>query len=183
MSDSEEAHKSFMSMLNNPIINPGPPQLPKSTSEGEPRIKPCPFVEVEEAKELLTKASEDVYLHTESDEGFRWIDAPTTDNLLPSSVNELVEYGLLNVKEAESNVLKTLSLQEFFDTYGHNNDDYNNIIQGFKKIQEEQGRKSEDSKVFLIGERAITVLILCIVQDKPGAKAAIIGLKSLLVQT
>ncbi|KAI9475772.1 MAG: hypothetical protein EXX96DRAFT_574573 [Benjaminiella poitrasii] len=185
MSESEAASKSFMAMLNNPIINPGP-QIAKPTSEDEPHIKSCPFVEVDEAKELLTKASKDVYLHTESDEGFEWINVPTTDNLLPSSVNELSELGLLNAKEAETNEMKTLSLEEFFDRYCQEEDDdgrYKKIVSAFKKIQEEQGQKSEDSKVFLVGERAITVLILCIVQDKPASKAAVIGLKSLLVQT
>jgi hypothetical protein len=175
MSQSEQADKSFMAMLNNSVINPGPPTNTSSTkTENNSRLKPCDFPTVQQAKQLLTTATKDTYLQSESDEPFEWINTSTNDNRLPSTEKELVQLGLLYQETGEKFNVKTI--QEFLC-----NDDYKDIVAAFEKIQKELA--CGDSKVYLIGEEAITVLILCIIQDEQSSKHAIIGLKSLLVQT
>jgi hypothetical protein len=175
MSQSEQGDKSFMDMLNNPFINPGQPARTTATkTENNPRLKPCDYPAVEQAKQLLTTATKDTYLQSESDEAFEWINTSTNDNHLPGSEKELVQLGLLDQETGAP--LKMKTIQEFLS-----NDDYKGIVAAFEKINKEL--QSNDSKVYLVGEESITVLILCIIQDKQSSKHAIVGLKSLLVQT
>lgn len=164
-----------MAMLNNPVINPGPSTHTVSVkTETNPRLKPCDFPAVEQAKQLLTSASKDTYLQSESDEAFEWINTSTDDNHLPDSEKELVQLGLLDQETGAQ--LKMKTIKEFLCK-----EDYKDIAGAFEKIQKEL--QANDNKVYLIGEESIIVLILCIVQDKQSTKHAIVGLKSLLVQT
>lgn len=165
---SEEADKSYMAMLNNPVINPGP-AVPKITeAKVNPRLKPSSLAIVQEAKTKLTSVSKDVFLQSESDEPFEWINTSTDRKELPTTVNELIELGLLD-EEEKGNDLRFKSLQEFFKQ-----EEYSEILSAFQQLG--------GAKVYLIGESSVTVLILCLVHDKEASNA-IIGLKSLLVQT
>lgn len=172
MSQSEEGDNSFMAMLNNPVINPGPVVATSTSKKTEgTRLKPCSFPAVQDAEKKLTSATKDVYLSSESDEPFQLVNTSTDKDTLPTTVKELVQLGLID-EEEEQGQLKIKSMQEFLQE-----DQYEKIIKAFKEIEP----KSDDSKVYLLGEESVTVLILCIVKDKQGT--AIVGLKSLLVQT
>ncbi|KAI8977207.1 hypothetical protein BDF20DRAFT_873548 [Mycotypha africana] len=192
---SDEADKSFMSMLTNPIINPGPQQqqqlqqptktnqmsstgpeaLSKSSDESGHYSKL-----VRHSKELLTQSAKDKYLTSESDEPFEWIYAtPIDDNMksLPTSEEELMEMGLINMSTKEHG-FKTKTLDDFFQ---HNKEDYKEIIEAFNELKNQYD--AEETKVYLIGEMSIQVLILSLIKDQETSKKAIVGLKSLLVQT
>lgn len=178
-----EGDKSFMAMLNNPTINPGPPTKTVSEEIANTGLRPCVFPAVEEAKELLSNATKDVYLSSESDEAFEWINTSTEHDHLPTTEKELAQLGLID-EEIIGGEFKIKSVQEFLG----DDDEYKNIVTAFQQIQKEQQKheensKGDDSKVYLLGEESVTVLILCIVQDKQSSKKAIVGLKSLLVQT
>ncbi|CEP14825.1 hypothetical protein [Parasitella parasitica] len=164
--------ESYMNMINNPNINPGPSTM-KPLQKANIDPKPCVFPAVEEAKRLLTRASKDVYLSSETDEGFEWINTETNQEHLPTTEEELVQFGLINEQDLTGS-LAILSMQEFLSE-GR----YKDIVAAFQTIQKE----AEDSKAYLVGERSVTVLLLCIVQDKQSSKKAIVGLKSLQVQT
>lgn len=174
MSDLQSSDDSYMAMLNNPTINPGPaaPSLPKETSENS-RLKSSSLQCVQEAKDKLVKASKDVYLASESDEKFEWVNTTTKSNKLPSTIKELVQLGFIE-EEDENQELKITTIDDIL-----NDEEYQDIVKAFGEIS----GKSDDSKVYLIGELEITVLILCIVQDSQSKEAAIVGLKSKLVQT
>ncbi|KAI8645532.1 hypothetical protein BD408DRAFT_411588 [Parasitella parasitica] len=168
--------ESYMAMLNNPVINPGPSTNTNLEQEqkANTNIKPCVFPAVEEAKNLLTKATENICLSSESDEAFEWINTEIKQENLPTTKKELAQLGLIS-HESLTGSLTIKSLQEFLYE-----DNYKGIVAAFQTIQNE---KACDSKVYLLGERSVIVLILCIVQDKQSSKKAIVGLKSLLVQT
>lgn len=165
-----EGDNSYMAMLNNPVINPGPAAPNVTAKKENTRLKPSSIPLVQKAKTKLISVTKDLYLSSESDEPFEWINTSTDHQELPNTVAELVELGLVDEEEQVGN-LKIKSLEEFFKQ-----NEYKEIIKAFKEIQ--QG----DSKVYLLGEESITVLILCIIQDKQSSNA-IVGLKSLLVQT
>ncbi|KAI8076192.1 hypothetical protein BDF21DRAFT_422782 [Thamnidium elegans] len=171
MSQSEDGNNSFMAMLNNPVINPGPSDI-KAAEEKirNTRIKPSSIPQVQEVKNKLTSVTKDLYLSSESDEPFEWINTSTNHDSLPTTAKELVQLGL--IEEIEE--LKIQSLQDFFQ-----DNQYEEILKAFKEIETTNG----NSKVYLLGEEAITVLILCIIKDKQSSEYAIVGLKSLLVQT
>ncbi|KAK4509170.1 uncharacterized protein ATC70_007520 [Mucor velutinosus] len=171
---ASEGDNSYMAMLNNPAINPGPPKETAPTKKAATGPKPSVFSAVEKAKDLLTTASGDVYLTSESDEPFEWINADIKKAQLPITAEELHQLKLIP-KELVGEELKIKSIDEFLKE-----DDYKNIVAAFKEIQKES---SDESKVYLLGDVSITVLILCIVQDKQSSKKAIVGLKSLLVQS
>lgn len=174
MSELQSTDESYMAMLNNPIINPGPavPTLSKETDDNS-RLTPSSLQCVQEAKDKLVKASKDVYLASESDEAFEWVNTTTKDNKLPSTIKELVQLGFVK-KEDETEEFKITTLKDIL-----NDEEYQDIVKAFEEIS----KKSDDSKVYLIGELDITVLILCIVQDNQTNEAAIVGLKSKLIQT
>lgn len=162
---SEEADNSYMAMLNNPVINPGPAGLNVNAKKENTRLKASSTPLVQEVKAKLTSVTKNLYLSSESDEPFKWINTVTDHPELPKTVEELFELGLID--EEEEGALKIKTLEEFLKQ-----DEYQDIIKAFKQV--EQG----ESKVYLVGEESITVLILCVIQDKQ-----IVGLKSLLVQT
>ena len=171
---ASEGDNSFMAMLNNPVINPGPSSKPVPQKKVATEPKPCAFAAVEKAKGLLTTASEDVYLTSESDEPFEWINTSTEKDHLPTTAEELVKLGIIP-EELVGEEFKIKSVDQFLEK-----DDYKDIVAAFNEIQKED---SSESKVYLLGDVSITVLILCIVHDKQSSKKAIVGLKSLLVQS
>jgi hypothetical protein len=174
MSDVQESDDSFKAMLNNSTINPGPPapQVAKSNNNENSCLKPSSLPKVQEAKNKLTEVTKDVYLLSESDEPFEWINTITEKDSLPTTVKELVQLGLVE-KEEEHEKLKTKSLEEFLQ-----DKEYQPIIKAFQEIQ-----PSGESKVYLLGEEeSVTVLILSIIHDSTK-ESVIVGLKSLLVQT
>lgn len=171
MSQSEEADNSFMAMLNNPVINPGPSSTQAVKEKRvNTRIKPSSIPQVQDVKNKLTSVTKDVYLSSESDEAFEWINTRTNHDSLPTTAEELVQLGLIDNVEQ----LKTQSVEEFFQS-----NQYEKILKAFKEIES----TGDDSKVYLLGEGSVTVLILCIIKDKQSSEFAIVGLKSLLVQT
>ncbi|CAO3608922.1 unnamed protein product [Mucor fragilis] len=171
---ASEGDNSFMAMLNNPVINPGPAKKSAPAKKAATGPKPSVFPAVKKAQDLLTTSSSDVYLASESDEPFEWINTGTENAQLPTTAKELLQLNLIP-EELAGEELKIKSLDEFL-----NKDDYKDIVAAFKEIQKGSGG---DSKVYLIGDVSITVLILCIVQDEQSSKKAIVGLKSLLVQS
>ncbi|GAN01611.1 hypothetical protein MAM1_0009c01045 [Mucor ambiguus] len=171
---ASEGDNSFMAMLNNPVINPGPPKKSVSVKESATEPKPSVFPAVEKAKDLLTTASGDVYLASESDEPFEWINTGIEKAQLPTTAKELHQLKLIP-EELVGEEFKIKSVDEFLEK-----DNYKDIVAAFKEVQKES---SGESKVYLLGDVSITVLILCIVQDKQSSKKAIVGLKSLLVQS
>ncbi|CAO0799617.1 unnamed protein product [Mucor circinelloides] len=171
---ASEGDNSFMAMLNNPVINPGPSSNSVPQKKVATESKPCAFAAVEKAKDLLTTASEDVYLTSESDEPFEWINTSTEKDHLPTTAEELVKLGLIP-EELVGEEFKIKSVDQFLEK-----DDYKDVVAAFNEIQKED---SSESKVYLLGDVSITVLILCIVHDKQSSKKAIVGLKSLLVQS
>jgi len=93
---------------------------------------------------------------------------------LPTTAEELVKLGLIP-EELVGEEFKIKSVDQFLEK-----DDYKDVVAAFNEIQKED---SSESKVYLLGDVSITVLILCIVHDKQSSKKAIVGLKSLLVQS
>lgn len=174
MSDLQESDNSYKAMLNNSTINPGPAPPQTSKPKENTRLKISSLPQVQEAKKKLTSCTEDVFLSSESDEPFDWINTCTESDSLPTTVKELVQLGLIE-KEEENAPLKTKTLEEFLQ-----DEEYQPIVKAFKEIE-----MGHDSKVYLLGEESVTVLILCIVHDKQSSskESAIVGLKSLLVQT
>ena len=135
------------------------------------KLKPASFPPVQQAQDLLTSATQDVYLSSESDEPFEWINTITERNSLPTTIDDLEALGLLNGNE--SNRLKIKSVREFLQK-----EEYQNIVKALEKLGE---LTQQGSKVYLVGEYSITVLILCIIHYEQ--QTAIVGLKSLLIQT
>ncbi|KAI7890222.1 uncharacterized protein EV154DRAFT_511915 [Mucor mucedo] len=162
---SEEADNSYMAMLNNPVINPGPAEIkPLEKPKVNSRLKPSSGPMVQEAKTRLTSISKDVYLSSESDEPFEWINTTTEKKELPKTVDELIGLGLVD-EEEEGSQVRFKTLEEFLK-----GEEYKEILSAFKELG--------GGQVYLVGEESITVLILSLVQEN-----AIVGLKSLLVQT
>lgn len=159
MSESE-GDKSYMSMLNNPFINSVPEQ--KQEQKINNKLKSCTVPQ--EVKATLISASQDKYLVSESDEPFEWVNTASPFDHLPKNTKELMELGFV---EDVDTPIKIKSLDAFFSE----NQGLESIFDAFKKLQGE-------SQVYLIGEpESRTVLILCHVES------ALVGLKSLLVQT
>ncbi|KAG2195287.1 hypothetical protein INT47_005062 [Mucor saturninus] len=162
---SEEADNSYMAMLNNPVINPGPAApKPLEKAKVNSRLKPSSGPMVQEAKTRLTSISKDVYLSSESDEPFEWINTTTENKELPKTVDELIALGLVDEEEQGSQV-RFKTLEEFLK-----GEEYKEILSAFEELG--------GGQVYLVGEESITVLILSLVGEN-----AIVGLKSLLVQT
>ncbi|KAG1451455.1 hypothetical protein G6F56_008080 [Rhizopus delemar] len=161
---------SYLDMLNNPTINPPQKEQDKNL-EKEQKLKPASFPPAQQAQDLLTAASRDVFLVSESDEPFEFINTLTDRDTLPTNLKELEELGLLNGGEEDR--LRIKSVPEFL-----RQDEYKEIVKALEKLGEltEQG-----GKVYLVGDISITVLILILIRYED--KSAIVGLKSLLVQS
>ncbi|EIE78340.1 hypothetical protein G6F46_002592 [Rhizopus delemar] len=162
---------SYMAMINNPVINPPRTEKQPSPLKQNTKLKPASFPPVQQAQDLLTSATQDVYLSSESDEPFEWINTITERNSLPITIDDLEVLGLLNGNE--SNQLKIKSVREVLQK-----EEYQNIVKALEKLGE---LTQQESKVYLVGEYSITVLILSIIHYEQ--QTAIVGLKSLLIQT
>ncbi|KAG1056483.1 hypothetical protein G6F43_001630 [Rhizopus delemar] len=162
---------SYMAMINNPVINPPRTEKQPSPLKQNTKLKPASFPPVQQAQDLLTSATQDVYLSSESDEPFEWINTITERNSLPTTIDDLEVLGLLNGNE--SNQLKIKSVREVLQK-----EEYQNIVKALEKLGE---LTQQESKVYLVGEYSITVLILSIIHYEQ--QTAIVGLKSLLIQT
>lgn len=160
-----------MAMINNPVINPPRTEKQPSPLKQNTKLKPASFPPVQQAQDLLTSATQDVYLSSESDEPFEWINTITERNSLPITIDDLEVLGLLNGNE--SNQLKIKSVREVLQK-----EEYQNIVKALEKLGE---LTQQESKVYLVGEYSITVLILSIIHYEQ--QTAIVGLKSLLIQT
>lgn len=160
-----------MAMINNPVINPPRTEKQPSPLKQNTKLKPASFPPVQQAQDLLTSATQDVYLSSESDEPFEWINTITERNSLPTTIDDLEVLGLLNGNE--SNQLKIKSVREVLQK-----EEYQNIVKALEKLGE---LTQQESKVYLVGEYSITVLILSIIHYEQ--QTAIVGLKSLLIQT
>lgn len=160
-----------MAMINNPVINPPRTEKQPSPLKQNTKLKPASFPPVQQAQDLLTSATQDVYLSSESDEPFEWINTITERNSLPTTIDDLEVLGLLNGNE--SNHLKIKSVREVLQK-----EEYQNIVKALEKLGE---LTQQESKVYLVGEYSITVLILSIIHYEQ--QTAIVGLKSLLIQT
>ncbi|KAI9254886.1 hypothetical protein BY458DRAFT_520582 [Sporodiniella umbellata] len=161
---------SYLNMLNNTVINPSEPSEKKEKKSEDSKLKAATFSAATEAQTLLNKASEDVLLVSESDEPFEAINVETKLERLPTTFEELGQLGLL--KGDEEDRLRIKSVPEFL-----RQDDYRDIVAAIKKINPEES----DSKVYLVGDISITVLVLTLVSHEH--QHAIIGLRSLSVQS
>ncbi|CAO3692315.1 unnamed protein product [Rhizopus stolonifer] len=161
---------SYLDMLNNPTINPSRKEQDKNP-EKEQKLTPASFPPAQQAQDLLTAASRDVYLVSESDEPFEFINTLTDRDTLPTNLKELEELGLLNGGEEDR--LRIKSVPEFL-----RQDEYKEIVKALETL----GKLTEQGgKVYLVGDISITVLILTLIRYE--GKSAIVGLKSLLVQS
>lgn len=163
---------SYMAMLNNQTINP-PSHKKESTSNTKQgkKLKPASFPPVQQAHDLLITASRGIHLVSESDEPFEFINTVTERDTLPTTVKDLKDIGLIDPEADET--LEIKSVQEFLQR-----EEYQGIVKALEKLGE---LTQQGGKVYLVGERSITVLILSLVRYEQ--QCAIIGLKSLLVQT
>ncbi|KAI8997533.1 hypothetical protein BDB01DRAFT_771471 [Pilobolus umbonatus] len=162
---------SFMNMLNNPVINPPHQAVNNAPITDNTRLRPAPYPQVKEAQRILEEASKDVYLPSETDAAFEYINTMTNSSQLPTTKEELVELGLMTPEE------DSLKIQTI-DSFLHG-EEYNDIKQAFKGIEKD----NQKIRVYLIGEITIHVYILTIVQDKQSSTYALVGLKSHLVET
>ncbi|KAI8353350.1 hypothetical protein BD560DRAFT_408316 [Blakeslea trispora] len=171
----QQADSNYMAMLNNPYINP-PSSADNSVSEKQnTKLKPCHFSETRKAQNVLTAATKETYLMSESDEPFEWINTETKQDSLPSSEKELIELGLIEEED-----FGNLKIQPLADCPLFNREEYKHVIAACEKAVD-----SSEWKVYRVKNKQETttiVLVLSIVKGTDGQKA-LVGLKSLLVQT
>ncbi|KAI8144890.1 hypothetical protein BJV82DRAFT_606598 [Fennellomyces sp. T-0311] len=176
----EKEDDSYMAMLNSNIINPGrqPTPAPKKPLPASLNTA-TPFPALMEAYHAITEISKSVSLVSESDEPFEWITADWSAKELPSA-EQMVELGFADT----STPCRTKGLAEFFGPMITDDDPYGqaeSLRTLHKRLEEAYGDKPR--KVYLVGEREITVLVVGIVDQTDNHAQAIAGLRSLLVQT
>ncbi|KAI8075933.1 uncharacterized protein B0P05DRAFT_547008 [Gilbertella persicaria] len=170
----DQADKNYMSMLNNPYINPSSSSGEAVAKKQDIRLKPCHFPAVQEVQNILTNATKDTFLISESDEPFEWINIEIKQTDLPTTEKELVTLGLIQ-KETGNFKIEPLS-----DCSLLKQQDYKHIISACEKAVTDN-----DWKVYRVKNEqgtTTTILVLSIVQGSNNTHA-LVGLKSLLVQT
>lgn len=166
----------YLSMLNNPVINPPRSQVNKQDTVQPKLPTTFAFAKVSKASKELTSASQDLYLESETDAPFTWVNSDWTKPTPPETKQELIECEFLDDTEKDG-PFSTESLDEFFNTLP---DTYQGIHEAFRSIS-----SPEATKVYRVGEDAsMTVLLLAVVEDVENAGVySLVGLKSLLVMT
>ncbi|KAI8881088.1 hypothetical protein K501DRAFT_286556 [Backusella circina FSU 941] len=165
----------YMNMLNNPVINPSRSQVKKQDTA--PKLPTSfAFAKVSKASTALTTASQDLYLESETDAPFIWVNSDWTKPAPPETKQELIECEFLDEAEKDG-PFSTESLDAFFSTLP---DTHQGIREAFRTIS-----SPEATKVYRVGEDAsMTVLVLAVVEDVENAGVySLVGLKSLLVMT
>ncbi|KAI8370083.1 hypothetical protein EDC96DRAFT_573606 [Choanephora cucurbitarum] len=171
----QQADNNYMAMLNNPYINPEPSPGKNALEKQNTKLKPCHFPETHKAQNILAAATKETYLVSESDEPLEWINTKIEQDSLPSSESELIELGLIEKEDVGK-----LKIQPLTDSLLFNKEEYKHIVAACKKAVD-----SSEWKVYRVENKQGTttvVFVLSIAQGSNGQKA-LVGLKSLLVQT
>ncbi|KAI9306424.1 hypothetical protein BJ944DRAFT_263593 [Cunninghamella echinulata] len=182
------ADDSYLSMLNNPYINPPPPQQQQKEEKTVTKANREPvFKTAEKAGKELLDSCKDLYLISETDASWQSIQKPWTsltkgdDDELPNTLDELISIGLVD-KEQINEPFKIKSLNAFFDPMMDKQDDpYQQADRYCQLYQQCKSILGNDAKVYLVGSTTILVLILGLVKEND--QKALIGLQSELVQT
>lgn len=176
----EKEDADYLAMLNNKTINPPPSEQQQTTQQSTSHAgeSATQFPELMAARDQITARSKDLSLVSETDAPFEWVSADWSSNTLPS-VQQLVELGWID----ESVTEKTKSVDEFFDKLTKGGDPYGQADR-FQSLYEaiQHVFEGQETKVYLLGDQSITVLILGIISTNDGKKA-LAGLRSLLVET
>ena len=176
----EKEDADYLAMLNNKTINPPPSEQQENKQQtiSHARESATQFPALMAARDQITVRSKDLSLVSETDAPFEWVSADWNSNTMPS-VQQLVELGWID----ESTTEKTKSLEEFFDKLIKGGDPYGQADR-FQSLYEaiQHVFEGQETKVYLLGEQSITVLILGIISTNDGEKA-LAGLRSLLVET
>ncbi|KAI8089514.1 uncharacterized protein BX664DRAFT_135521 [Halteromyces radiatus] len=184
MTDNND--NNYLAMLNNPVINPPVQQQPLQPSLQS--TAPCItlFPAAQQCQDKLQ--TNDLYLVSETDAPWLNVAVPWSSDSLPSQRSELEQAGLLvrnthvdrfDEDDDEENGFRIKTVDAFFEPLikpGPQSKEYNRLLQQIKDVFE------NNVKVYLVGNRVITVLILGLVQDESEQKA-LVGLQSELVQT
>ncbi|CAO3614782.1 unnamed protein product [Cunninghamella echinulata] len=179
------ADNSYLSMLNNPYINPPPPQQQQKAEKTVTNTNTEPvFKTAEKAGKELLDSCKDLYLISETDASWQSIQKSLTsddDDDLPNTLDELISIGLID-KEQKNEPFKIKTLNAFFDPMMDKQDDpYQQADQYSQLYQQCKSILGNDAKVYLVGSTTILVLILGLVKE--NGQKAFIGLQSELVQT
>lgn len=177
---STMADDNYLSMLNNPVINP-PRQQPQQSETQHVAVQSTPaFPAAQQCQQDLRTSAKDLILASETDAEWQNVTVPWSSDTLPSSRQDLERASLLvrntNVDQYdrdEEDGFRVQSLADFMERQGK---DYNDLV---KKLEAWFG---DQVKVYLIGNRVVTVLILGLVKGDDEQKA-LVGLQSELVQT
>lgn len=174
------ADDNYLSMLNNPVINP-PRQQPQQSETQHVAAQLSPsFPAVQQCQQDLQSSARDLILVSETDAEWQNVSAPWSSDTLPSSRQDLDRAGLLirnsNFDQYERDEEHGFQVQSVADFLERQGKDYDNLLKKLKKWFGEQ------VKVYFVGNRVTTVLILGLVKGDDGQKA-LVGLQSELVQT
>ncbi|KAI8338026.1 hypothetical protein BC941DRAFT_424391 [Chlamydoabsidia padenii] len=178
------ADNSYLSMLNNPVINPPKKQQQQRTTQHIAAQSTTPlFPAAQQCYETLQTSAKDLYLISETDAPWNPVAVSWSSSQLPSGQQELEHAGLLirNTQlEQYSNRdqdggCRIESVNDFINKQSNNKDQYAKLLQQIKS-------SFAQAKVYFIGDRVITVLVLGLVESDDGQKA-LVGLQSELVQT
>lgn len=176
----EKEDADYLAMLNNKTINPTPSKQQENKQQsislaGESAQQ---FPELMAARDQISSRSKELSLVSETDAPFEWVSADWNSDTLPS-VQQLVDLGWIDQSVTE----KTKSIDEFFDKLTKSDDPYGQAGR-FQSLYEaiQHAFEGQETKVYLLGDQSITVLILGIISSNDGKKA-LAGLRSLLVET
>ncbi|SAL99647.1 hypothetical protein [Absidia glauca] len=174
------ADDNYLSMLNNPVINP-PRQQPQQSETQHVAAQSTPaFPAAQQCQQDLQSSAKDLILASETDAEWQNVTVPWSSDTLPSSRQDLERAGLLvrntNVDQYDRDEKDGFRVQSLADFMERQSKDYDDLV---KKLKAWFG---EQVKVYLIGNRVVTVLILGLVKGDDEQKA-LVGLQSELVQT
>lgn len=182
----DQEDTNYLAMLNNATINPSPQQQQRRGHSQQPRVKTQAdtFPALESVQQSITSVSRSLSLVSETDAQLEWISAHWTHDHLPSA-QELVELGWTD-SESASICCKTKSIDEFLEPIANDEQDPYGQAADFRALLDKFRQSFKDpkeSRVYLLGERSITVLMIGLVRDDDAKARALAGLRSLLVET
>jgi Nuclease A inhibitor-like protein len=169
---------AYMSMLNNPTINPPAGQAGANLEPvSQSRFEDPLGATATSIKQRLDQATDDLFYISESDEPFRFFNIPWKENQFPSVDQFISLVKDDELQEQEDDSRSSSSMEQFFEPLTNGDDPYNQAGQ-YVKLQDTFVESFGDKvKVYVFGAIELNIYITGLCED------GLVGVHTKNVQT